>query len=99
MNRETIVQSVGRPILKPIGLMQLICLSAFLSTPFIWIWAGWGLAWKISLTGFIGTLILYWVYNVVKSMIEEQVDETIKNKPSKSKFQERLDNAIKEASN
>ena len=33
MNRETIVQSVGRPILKPIGLMQLICLSAFLSTP------------------------------------------------------------------
>lgn len=98
MDKEEIIQEVGKSILRPIGIMKMLCLLAFLSTPFIWIWFDWFLAWRIGLTGFIGAIFLLGIYKVVKNAIDEGVTEELdkieEGKPTTSRFQEKLNKAM-----
>ena len=94
MTKEEITKEIGKKILRPIAYIQAIFLLTFISSPFIWIWNSWDLAWKIGITGIIGTLLIYWVYNITKTAISEAVEEELK-KPvdteKKSRFQQRLE--------
>lgn len=98
MNREEVIQEIGRPFLRPLGFMQMLCLLAFISTPFIWMWFDWALAWRIGLSGLIGAIVVYGIYKVVKKAIDEGVNEEIDKiadeKPTTSRFQEKLNKAM-----
>jgi len=93
MINEDIISEVGRPILRPLGFAQAIFLLSFIISPFLAIWYSWDIAWKTGLTGFIGTIVIYGMYNIAKKAVEEAVEETmerLKEEKPKSKFQERL---------
>ena len=93
MTKQEIIQSVGKPILMPLGILQLLLLILFISSPFIWIWHSWNLAWKIGLTAFFSCIVVYLVYKLVKDCLTEIVDAEIENQKSKnqkSKFQQKL---------
>lgn len=76
---EEAVLTIGSPILQPIGIVQGIFILALLSSPFIWIWVGWGVAWKVGLTGIIGTVVLYFIYSGIKRVFTEEVKNRLRN--------------------
>lgn len=80
MNREQLIREVGGKILTPIGLIQGVFILLFFTSPIIWIWSNWSLAWKFGLTGLIGTFILYYIYAQVKRIISKAVDSFLKDK-------------------
>jgi len=97
MKKEEVIQGIGKPFLMPLGILQLLLLMLFISSPFIWIWHSWDLAWKLGLTGFFGCIVVYMVYKVVKQSLTEIVDAEIKKQSptgNKSKFQQKLDEAM-----
>ena len=61
MKKEELVQSIGKPFLRPLGILQSILLLLFIASPFIWIWHSWDLAWKLGLTGLFGCIVIYGV--------------------------------------
>jgi hypothetical protein len=94
MTKQEIIQSVGKPILMPLGILQLLLLILFISSPFIWIWHSWNLAWKIGLTGFFGCIVVYLVYKLVENCLTEIVDSEIEKQTppkNKSKFQQKME--------
>lgn len=99
MKKEECISEVGRPILRPLGILQFVFILAVISSPFVWIWHSWSLAWKIGLTGIIAMIITYTIYEATKRIIGEEFDEAIKeteNNNPKSKFQQRLEKLAKE---
>lgn len=102
MEREEIFKSVGKPFLRTLGILQGLLLMLFISSPFIWIWHSWNLAWKLGLTGLFGCIVVYFVYSVVKQSINEIVEQEIKKQTptvQKSKFQQKLEDAIAKSKN
>lgn len=100
MKKEELVQGIGKPFLMPLGILQLLLLLLFISSPFIWIWHSWDLAWKLGLTGLFGCIVVYLVYKVVKQSLTEIVDAEIEKqtpKSNKSKFKQKLDETIEKA--
>jgi hypothetical protein len=94
MKKEEVIQGIGKPFLMPLGILQLLLLMLFISSPFIWIWHSWDLAWKLGLTGFFGCIVVYLVYKVVKQSLTEIADAEIEKqapKNRKSKFQQKLE--------
>ena len=92
MTKGEVIKKVGSPILVPLGLIQGVFILMLLVSPFLWIWKDWNIAWKIGLTGIIGTVLIYGIYSVVKGAVKEAVDKQLENTPVlKSKFQERLE--------
>ena len=94
MKKEEVIKGIGKPFLMPLGVLQLLLLMLFLSSPFIWIWHSWDLAWKLGLTGVFGCIVVYLVYKVVQQSLAKIVDAEIEKKTTKnrkSKFQQKLD--------
>jgi hypothetical protein len=99
MTKEEIITEVGKPILRPIGIIQLIFLFAFIFSPLIWIWYGWNIAWKICLTGLIGVIIFYGIYKFLKKIIIDSVNEVSDIQAQnniKSTFQEKIEKLKKD---
>lgn len=99
MTEEQLIQEIGKPILRPLGFLQLIALSALFSSPFIWIWYSWDLAWKVGLTGFLTALLIGWFGKFCKKTILEnikQAEKELERKSPKSRFQERLKKLLEE---
>lgn len=80
MNREELVSELGRPILRPLGIIQGLFILLVIVSPFIWIWADFRMASKVGLTGVVGTLLIYLIYNQVKRTLEGEVDRYLKEK-------------------
>lgn len=103
MEREEILKSVVKhPFLRTLGKLQGLLLMLFISSLFIWIWHSWNLAWKLGLTGLFGCIVAYFVYSIVKQSVNEIIDEKIKKQTptaQKSKFQEKLEDAIEKSKN
>ena len=100
MEREKIVKEIGRPIFSKIGFAQLICIILCISSPFIWVWFGVGLAFKVSITGCMGILLCKFINVVCKGVIESVVDHEIKPKDKpiyESKFHKKLKARMEQA--
>jgi uncharacterized membrane protein len=99
MTNDEIVSEVGSPILNPLGYIYIGFILSVVSSPFVWIWHSWEMAWKIGLTGIIGMIFIVIIYKFVKIIVAQSVDENLKklkdNKP-KSTFQERIEQKAKE---
>lgn len=99
MTKEQLISKVGSPILTPVTIIVVCCYLTVIASPFIWIWHSWDLAWKIGLTGILGSMFSVLIFKMVKKVATEIVDENSPNvtqgKP-KSKFQERLERMAKE---
>jgi len=79
MKKEELKNKTGNNILIPLGLLVNLFSLLFLSSPFIFIWGPFTLAWKLGLTGFIGTFITYGLYKLFKLIIDEEVDKQLSN--------------------
>ena len=93
--------AMGRKILLPLGIIQLLILIALISSPVIWIWHSWGLAWKVGLSALVLAIFINSFYkylnNALKDDIKERLTSNNVTEPSKkSKFQERLEQLAKE---
>ena len=75
--KEYLLNQTGRWILAFIGLIQAMFVLDLLSSPFVWIWHSWDLAWKMGSTGLIGTLVMYVIYRFLKKVILESVEEEL----------------------
>lgn len=71
--KEEIANEIGRPITRPLGFIQGLFLLSLILSPFLWIWLDWNTAWKVALTGFLGTIILYWIDKIVRKVILDSV--------------------------
>jgi hypothetical protein len=101
MEREELISAIGKPLLRPVAFVQIVFIIAMFASPFILIWGGWCIAWRIGLTGLVGMLLSYWVYNIVKKAAANVVDEGLEKieqgKITKSKFREKLEQMQKES--
>lgn len=92
---DTLVEKIGKPILRPIALLQLIFVLCIVVSPFMLFWFDWLLVLKIFGTGVLGVITTYYAYKIVRSIVSDIIDEKIKsNKPNiliKSKFQQKLE--------
>ncbi len=98
MKKQELVSIVQGPTIRPLRLIQFVFLTMFFSSVFVWIWDSWELAWKMALTGFIGTMLMHGLIKIAKEAVEEIVDEALeemKESTAKSSFKERM--AQKEA--
>ena len=57
LTKEEAVAKAEKKYLKPISIIQIVFILTFISSPFLWIWFGWSIAWRVGLTGLIGVLI------------------------------------------
>ena len=99
MKKEEIVSHIGKPILNPLGNLVMLCLIGIASSPFIWIWFGFWLAFKIFMSCILGALLFTWLYKAVERICKEVVDKEMESKPNlngKSKFQEKLSYLIEQ---
>ena len=81
ITKESMSKYLGRPLLRPIGIIQLVFLIMMLLSPIIWIWFKWSIAWKVGLTGILGVLFCYWIYNVLSKLIDKKSEEIINRHP------------------
>ena len=99
MKREEVISELGKPILRPLAWLVLFGIIAFVSTPFVWMWDSWYLAWRVGLTGFISFWVFGLSHKFVESVITEGVNQEIdrmdKGEPVTSKFKQRLEEAQK----
>lgn len=97
MKKEEIIEEVGKTLLTPIFYIQLLFALCVIGSPFIWIWVGWELFWRVLLTGLIGFILMTLIRRLVKTSIVEVVDEELaKPKEHRSTFLERLEQKKKE---
>ena len=75
MNREDAITEVGKPILRPIYWLLFASTITFITSPFIWIWFGWSLFWKLALSGFSGMVIFNAIDNLVKKTVSQVIDQ------------------------
>lgn len=80
MNKKELISEVGRPILKPLGIIQGLFVLLVVASPFVWIWTDFETASKIGITGVIGTVLIYLVYNHIKKVLAKEVDRYLKEK-------------------
>ena len=62
-------------IYKILNLLSLIALVAILTSPFIWIWVGWSLFWRIFLTGLLSLMITGGTTKFIKNIEKELIKE------------------------
>lgn len=60
-------------IYKILTLLSFIALVAIITSPFIWIWVGWSLFWKILLTGLLSLAITGGTTKVIKDIEKELI--------------------------
>ncbi len=98
MIKEDITHKIGKPMTLPLTIVIGIFILFLISSPFIWIWLGFALAWKVGLTGLIGIMISNFFLKVINKAVSSAVDSAMKRmeegKP-KSKFQERLEKMVR----
>jgi ABC-type transport system involved in cytochrome bd biosynthesis fused ATPase/permease subunit len=99
MNREQAIKEVGKRILKPIYWCLVTSAATFISSPFVWIWFGWTLFWKVSLTGFVAMWIFYGLDNLVKKTVSELIDERLKEKEQGKSFKDKLKEKLNNSTN
>ena len=65
-------------LLLLVYFLMALGLITFLTSPFIWIWAGWSIAWRVGATGLcatVGFFVCWWVlYNTYS-----ETEKLIKN--------------------
>ena len=95
MTKDEIIYEVGKPILRPLGLIQGVFLITLMISPFCCIWGSWLLAVKVGLTGLVGTYIFHVIYEIAKIEVIKEVDKVLdhlnKKLPAKSAFLRRLE--------
>ena len=89
-----------------LSVLNWVWILSFLSgmlSPFIWIWIGWGIAWKVCLTGLIlGYISRFYITEIKKEINEFESKKSVnENEPSnkKSKFLQRLEDMTQQQNN
>ena len=97
-SKEEIVREPGKNYLIVLGIIHGICLAVVVSSPFIWMWIDWSLAWRVGLSGLLTAIVCAAIYNFVKKTIREVVAEDMEktnpNKPSNSRSKQKLEEAM-----
>lgn len=97
---QKLAKTIGKPILRPLVILQLLLVLMLFSSPFVWIWYNGSLALKIGLTGLVGAIIVSFIVSVVENSVQKIVSEAIEKKQGcpterKSKFQTKMEEMIK----
>lgn len=96
MDKEQLIQEIGKPILRTLGWLQAIFIFTLITSPFIGIWHDWGLGFKVALSSILIMAIISLIYHIIKKIINELIDENFsKESKVKNTFQEKLDEKIK----
>ena len=82
-------------ILLVLNWIRIVSFLSVMLSPFIWMWIGWGIAWKVCLTGHVLGYISKLYITEIKKEIKKEINEfeskksVNENEPSnkKSKFQ------------
>lgn len=88
MEKEELKKYLQRtPLMRTISLIQLFSFFCLLSSPFVWIWYDGYLAFKIAITGVVGILIMYFIWNKMNKIIDRVISKhEHRNTLPKSKF-------------
>lgn len=97
MKREELISLVGKPLLKPIGIANVLSWLSIISMPILWAWVNWALAWRVGITGFVCVLITTGLYTIVEKSAEQVVDEVCSKESTKSSFQQRIEEKMKKS--
>lgn len=81
--REQLETELGKPFMPILGYLQGIFILLLISSAFIAIWGSFSIAWKLCLTGFLGVIICYFLYNALKKAISSAVDSELKSRSLK----------------
>lgn len=66
---------VGRPILVPLGIVNVLSLVFIMLSPILWIWYNWDIAWKVGLTAIAVYIVSLVLYHVAKEIIKKTIKE------------------------
>ncbi len=73
-----IVSEVLNPWRKIIAIFQFIFLLALISSPLIWVWGVYDIAWKIGLTAIILMVLNTGIYYFLKKKATNAAEEALK---------------------
>jgi hypothetical protein len=99
--KKEVVKKTEKKIIRPLNFIQNLFLLTFIISPFVAIWGlGW-LAFKLFLTGVVGIMFTQFSIKVVRKSIaniidEEQQEINASNKTPETKFQEKLEELMKQ---
>lgn len=88
---------VKMPILRFFGWCQILSLLAFVCSLFMLIWCEWSITWKVGLTGIVGVIICYLIYEAIKLSLSKYYDECFKESTEKYKKEPNSSPKIKSA--
>jgi len=75
ITKQEVIEKADSYLLTPIAFLQFISIFAFFGSPFLWIWVSWAIAWRVCITGLLGTFLFYGLYKLIKTAIREGVEK------------------------
>lgn len=70
---------VGRPILMPLGIVNVLSLVFIMLSPILWIWYNWDIAWKVGLTAIVVYIVSLALYHIAKRIISKSIEDYFGN--------------------
>lgn len=67
-------------MLRPIAIIQVAFILMMIVSPIVWIWFDWSKAWRVGLTGLVGTILVYGIYKSVDNIIKRVIKEEMKKR-------------------
>lgn len=83
-----------KPLKKFIAALIFITIFGIMSFPFIWIWVGFSLAWKVGLSSLIANGCIFFFNHIIEEVSEQVAKKAIDNPDIESKFQTKLKELI-----
>lgn len=60
-------------LLSFLNTIRILILGMIISAPFVWIWVGWSLAWRVGLSGFIALAIIQFILKIANKTAVDSV--------------------------
>jgi uncharacterized membrane protein len=80
-----LIFNAGKPILMPLGIIQLLFVLQVIISFFLLLWGEFALFGKVFLSGIFGAVVVSFIYSKISRMIWKNIDEKIKaNNKNKS---------------
>jgi hypothetical protein len=75
INLSKMIRSDKR--IKILNFFQAYFVTKLLCSPIVWVWVGWGLAWKIGLSALIGMASVLLIHLVISKAIKDVIKDAI----------------------
>jgi energy-coupling factor transporter transmembrane protein EcfT len=86
LNKQEVIKFLGSNYFKILGIIFSISGLAFVLSPFLLIWLGWSIFWKVGLSGVIGISFAIFAKIFIRNYISNSIDEILTKRNKKNNY-------------